>query len=154
MTLTEWAAKWMVSDEALNELGAIGLHYGAEGEGPEGTVQAQVRLEAARKDIYLWRNNIGAGKLDNGSFIRWGLANDSKALNLALKSADLIGIRRRVITQADVGYFVGQFMSVECKAPGWKFNPRDQRDAAQAAWKTLILREGGDARIVSGPGFL
>lgn len=154
MTLDEWAAKWAVPVEAIAELGAIGLHYGLTGEGPEETVKAKVRLEAAQKGLYLWRNNVGAMIDKTGRAVRYGLANDSKALNIAIKSADLIGIRRRVITGADVGYFIGQFVSIECKAPDWKFNPKDAHDLAQAAWKTLILREGGDAKVVSGPGFL
>jgi hypothetical protein len=154
MTLAEWAERWGLSSEAIAELGAVGLHYGATGKAPEETVKAQVRLEAAQKGLYLWRNNVGALVDKTGRAVRYGLANDSHALNVAIKSADLIGIRRRVITSADVGYFIGQFVSIETKAPTWRFNPKDPHDLAQAAWKTLILREGGDAKVVSGPGFL
>lgn len=154
MTLTEWADRWGVPVEAITELGAVGLHYGANAVGDEATVQAKVRLEAAQKGMFLWRNNVGALLDAEGRAVRYGLANDSKALNFAIKSADLIGIRRRMIRLTDVGHFVGQFMSVECKAPGWRFNPKDPRDLAQAAWKTLILREGGDARVVNATGFL
>jgi hypothetical protein len=122
----------------------------------EAGVQSRVRLEASKKGIHLWRNNLGAGKVvleDGGGsrFMRWGLANDSKALNGAIKSADLIGIRRTLITQAMVGTHVGVFTSRECKEAKWKPSG-SLREAAQIQWANLINTQGGDAKIVSGPG--
>jgi hypothetical protein len=117
----------------------------------ESEVQSQVRLEAAHKHVYLWRNNIGAGKLQNGSFVRWGLANDSAALNAVLKSADLIGIRRVLITQDMVGKIIGQFVSRECKPMGWHYSGTLE-EAAQLKWKMLITDMGGDAEFVTGIG--
>jgi hypothetical protein len=89
----------------------------------EGAVQALVRLEATRKGKRLFRNNVGAGYLQDGSFIRWGLANDSKAVNDVCKSSDLIGISPELITAADVGQPRGRFIAREIKEAGWQYSP-------------------------------
>lgn len=156
LTLSEWQARWRLPDQALAELAALSVVHGV-GETSEGGVQSRVRLEAAKKGIYLWRNNVGAGKVTHadgkgaGRFLRWGLANDSEKLNDVVKSADLIGVRRTLITQAMVGQHVGVFVSREVKAADW--TPSGTlREAAQLQWANLINGQGGDAKIVSGPG--
>ena len=118
----------------------------------EGAVSAEVKLEASAKGARLWRNNVGAGKLDNGNFIRWGLMNDTTQINKQVKSADLIGIRPVLITPDKVGSVIGQFLSRETKRPGWKYSPNDEHTAAQIRWAELILSLGGDAGIVTGTG--
>lgn len=117
----------------------------------ETEVQRQVRLEAARLGIYLWRNNIGAATLENGSFVRWGLANDSSNVNSVMKSGDLIGVRRRIITQADVGRSFGQFVSRECKRENWIYTGTEA-EVAQKKWRDLIRAAGGDAEFATGLG--
>jgi hypothetical protein len=104
----------------------------------EAAVQQQVRLEAPRRNWHLWRNNSGAGKLENGSFLRWGLANDSEQLNKRLKSSDLIGIDE-----------TGKFLAIECKPPGWRLTPGDARGHAQLAFINLVLAKGGRAGFVT-----
>ena len=148
MTLEEWANKWGLPERALDELCDIQSYVKpSDTDKSERAVQSLVRMEAARKGIYLFRNNVGAGTLDNGSFLRWGLANDSPALNKITKSADLIGIAPRVILPSQVGQTVGVFVSREVKrARGGVTSP------AQIHWATLINRLGGDAKIVNGPG--
>ena len=116
----------------------------------ESLIQSQVRLEASKRGWRVFRNNVGAGRLENGSWIRWGLCNETPALNAKIKSADLIGIRPVLITPDMVGRVIGQFVSRECKRPGWKFNPNDKRDVAQAAWARIINDLGGDAKITTG----
>lgn len=154
MTLAEWAEKYRLPQSAIQELADI-LTYSPLDDGGEtkreAVVQANVRLEASRQEIYLWRNNVGAGKLANGLFMRWGLANTSSRINQALKSADLIGGRRRFITPQDVGRCLLLFTSRECKSSDWKYRgtPEEQ---AQLAWANLINGLGGDAKIVTGPG--
>jgi len=115
----------------------------------ESYVQSAVRLAAANAGAILWRNNNGAGKLADGSFVRWGLANDSTALNAQIKSADLIGIRPLLITPEMVGHTIGQFVSRECKRVGWKPD-RSERYLAQQRWADLVNRLGGDARFTTG----
>lgn len=154
MNLHEWAARWGLPAQALDELAQLTIHQ-ADAEGldhkTEAFSQSQVRLEAPHYGVYLWRNNVGAGKIETGGFMRWGLANDSKQLNEKLKSGDLIGIRRRLITHSMVGSYIGQFMSRENKRPSWKYTGTPE-ELAQVAWATLINSQGGDAKIVTGPG--
>lgn len=169
MTLDEWAVRWGLPLAALDELSRSVLLYTTDtadaGSKTEARVQSEVRLEAARAGVYLFRNNVGAGSIvdpsklcaecsqHTRSFLRWGLGNDSPRLNAALKSADLIGIRRKLIGPADVGKYVGQFVSREVKREGWKPGGSDE-DRAQARWATLINEQGGDARIVTSVGSL
>jgi hypothetical protein len=130
----------------------------------ESRVQSLVRLEAAAKGVYLWRNNVGAGSIapdhcptcghdTDRRPIRWGLANDSAKLNKVLKSADLIGGRPVVITPDMVGKTVLVFTSRECKPEGWEPD-NSERYLAQKAWADLINKLGGDAAIVTGVGSL
>lgn len=152
-TLIDWARRWGLPQQAIDELYQLSVDGGAS-DLSEAGVQSRVRLEAAHKRVYLWRNNCGAGKLaESGRFIRFGLANDSAQLNARLKSADLVGIRPLHITGAMVGQVVGQFVSRECKRGDWK--PDGGMDCmAQMAWATLINLNGGDAKIVTGEGSL
>lgn len=112
----------------------------------ESSVQQRVRLEAARLGIELWRNNSGAGAIGDGRQIRWGLGNDSAALNEKIKSSDLIGITPRGIWN-DCGerITIGVFTAVECKPEGWKFNLSDKRAVAQKAFHDIVIRAGGYA---------
>jgi hypothetical protein len=154
VTLEQWAVRWHVPADALLELRASFGHFDATPPGPvvgpsEAAVQTRVRLEASRAGWRAWRNNIGAGRIDGGSYVRWGLANDSAQLNAALKSSDLIGIRPRLIGSSDVGTTIGQFVSLECKAVGWKYTGTD-RERAQDAWLRLVRGMGGHARFTTG----
>ena len=117
----------------------------------EASVAARVRLEASRLGIRLWRNNVGAGKLTNGTFIRFGLANESTQMNTHIKSADLIGIRPILIGPEHVGLTIGQFVSRECKHPGWRY-AGDAHEIAQKRWADLINILGGNASFVTGEG--
>ncbi len=119
----------------------------------EAEVQSGVRLEAAQKGIRLWRNNSGAGKLENGNFIRWGLCNESAAVNSRMKSADLIGIRAVKITPDMVGRVVGIFVARECKPEGWTYSG-DDTEEAQLRFLHLIRDMGGDAGFATGDGTL
>lgn len=157
--LHEWARQWGVGLAALRDLEArFGLHGRADEPAPavpvgtsEAAVQAAVRLEAARAGLRLWRNNVGALVDERGIPVRYGLANDTKALNRAIKSADLIGIRPVQITPAHVGRTLGQFVSRECKPAGWSWAGTD-RELAQMRWCELINALGGDAAFATGPG--
>ena len=117
---------------------------------PESIAQDAVRLAVSKAGGVVWRNNVGAGKLDNGSFLRWGLANDSRTMNSRVKSADLIGIRPVLVTAALIGCTLGVFLSREVKRPGWRFHPNDPREQAQQAWIDIINALGGDAAFTTG----
>lgn len=151
-TLYTWGAKWGVSLEALHDLQTqMGMH--AQGTvvtgDSEAAVQNNVRLAYARAGVPLWRNNVGALQDPTGRWVRYGLCNDSKAVNEKVKSGDLIGIKPVVITPQMVGHRIGQFVSRECKAPGWSYKATE-REQAQLAWAELILSLGGDAGFTSG----
>lgn len=158
MTLHEWAAKWHIPIQAIADLQR---EYGLDGTFTdtfsdargEAGVSAMVRLEASRKGLRLWRNNVGALESIDGRQVRFGLANDSATVNKRMKSADLIGIRPRLISQRDVGAIIGQFVSRETKAPGWRYAATD-RETAQKRWLELIIGMGGDAAFATGEGTL
>lgn len=116
----------------------------------EAAIQSRVRLEASRQGWHLWRNNVGVLLDSRGVPVRYGLANDSKAVNTSVKSGDLIGIRPLAITLEMVGGVVGQFVSVECKRPGWKHNPNDAHEQAQMRWAEIVLLAGGHAIFTTG----
>lgn len=117
----------------------------------ESAILNDIRLEASELGIRLWRNNVGASYTKNGDFIRYGLANDSVAVNSVLKSSDLIGIRPLLITPAHVGRTIGQFVSREVKHAEWRYHAND-KELAQKRWIDLILEFGGDACFVTGRG--
>jgi hypothetical protein len=154
-SLISWARKWNISPEALRELCAqsITVSYDDEEKKGEARIQSEIRLEAAGKGYFLYRNNRGAGKLSNGSFVRWGLANDSEKLGDKWKSGDLIGWKTRFITEADVGSYLAQFVSIEVKAADWKFSGNAD-ELAQVQWATLVNANGGVAMLVNCTGKL
>lgn len=117
----------------------------------ESAIQSLLRLEASQKGCRLWRNNVGALYTKEGNFIRYGLANESSAINKVIKSADLIGIRPIKITPDMIGKTIGQFLSREIKKPNWKYTG-NSREQAQLAWINLINSLGGDACFATGEG--
>ena len=158
MNLNEWAIKWGVPFEAVEDLRrqmtATSTEPQATADGEsEAAVQTRIRLEASLKGLRLWRNNVGACMDDNGNFIRYGLANDSKQMNDVIKSSDLIGIRPVVITQSHVGHTIGQFVAREIKPSTWRYSGT-KREAAQLAFLELVAGLGGDAQFANGEGTL
>jgi hypothetical protein len=117
----------------------------------ESAAQANVRLEASQKGARLWRNNLGATTDSRGNFFRYGLANDSAAVNKTMKSSDLIGILPIVILPEHVGHIFGQFLAREMKAPGWKYTGTE-REVAQLNFINLINDLGGNAAFATGRG--
>ncbi|MDD5363377.1 MAG: hypothetical protein PHN88_14720 [Ignavibacteria bacterium] len=157
MTINAWAKKWNIPAEALNDLRR---ELCAENDRvympPQSNIFTEagalnsVRLEASEKGLRLWRNNRGAGKDEYGNYIRWGLANESKAVNEVIKSSDLIGIRPITLLN---GAIIGQFVAREMKRPGWKFTGTKEENA-QLNFLRLIAALGGDAQFSTGRGSL
>jgi hypothetical protein len=111
----------------------------------ESQVDEEIKLEAAVKyRSHLWRNNVGAMFDAVKRLVRYGLANDSAAMNEKLKSGDRIGITPIVITQDMVGKTIGVFTSIEVKKEGWTYKATE-REKAQLAWIELIKEKGGIA---------
>lgn len=159
INLQYWAAKHNISHAALADLAELfGIHNHHElppevKGASESAVQSAVRLEASKKGVKLWRNNVGVMFDSRNVPVRYGLANDSKQLNEALKSADLIGWRPLLIRPHMIGWTVAQFVSRECKAKGWTWRG-DDHERAQLAWARLVVASGGDAAFAAGTGTL
>jgi hypothetical protein len=155
----QWAVRHGVTMAALQELaGIFGMHGGhtlpPEVKGTsEAAVSAVVRLEAARKGVRLFRNNVGVLMDATRRPVRFGLANESKQMNEVLKSADLIGWRPLLIEQRHVGQCLAQFVSREAKEVGWRYTASG-REQAQLAWAQLVTAGGGDAAFCTGEGTL
>lgn len=153
MTLLEWAIKHNITPAALRELCQTCVYTGTElPEGQlEAPVQRDVRLEYAYAGKYLYRNNRGAGRMESGNYVRYGLANDSKALGDAVKSADLIGWESILITPEMIGTHVARFLSVEVKRQSWEW-AGTLEEMAQLKWAALVNAEGGRAVITNKVG--
>lgn len=148
--LHEWAKRHGVTPAAMLELQGILTGVNTEPATTrakpksEGAISNDVRLEAGRKGVRLFRNNVGACMDDRGRPIRYGLANDSKQMNQRVKSSDLIGIRPVLITESMIGATIGQFVAREVKASSWVYRGNDH-ELAQLRFMTLIVGLGGDA---------
>ena len=156
MNLYQWAIKWGVPIEAVEDLrrefGIVNTEpqHSQSGES-EIAIQTRVRLEASRKGKRMWRNNRGACYDEYGNFIRYGLANDTKQMNDEIKSHDLIGIQPILIQQYHVGQVIGQFLSREIKPGDWRYTATE-RERAQLKWAELIISLGGDAAFANSEG--
>ena len=153
--LTGWATRWGIPPEALAELSGMLTPGGGmpPGQQSEEAVQVQVRLEAAQKGIVLFRNNVGVAVDKRGKPVRFGLANDSPALNAEVKSSDLIGLRPVVVAPDDVGRTMGQFVAREIKKVGWQYKGTG-REPGQLNFITIVNAMGGDACFATGIGTL
>ena len=157
MNLNQWAIKWGISFNALEDLrrefGMVNTDPTLKDGESEAAVQNRIRLEASKKGLRLWRNNVGATYTDDGSFIRYGLVNDSKQMNEQLKSSDLIGIRPVMITPRHVNHVMGQFIAREIKPESWHYTAT-KREQAQLKFLELITSMGGDAAFANREGTL
>lgn len=156
MNLEQWAIKWGVSYEAIQDLrkqfGAINTDPVSPVRGnSEAAVQNEIRLEASKAGLRLWRNNVGAIKDERGVPVRYGLCNDNAQLNASLKSSDLIGIRPVLIQPHHVGTVIGQFVAREVKAPTWRYTATT-REMAQLRFLELVTSLGGDACFANSVG--
>jgi hypothetical protein len=111
----------------------------------EHAVASHIRLDAAQLGIDLWRNNVGVLPDQNGRPVRYGLANESAALNKRVKSSDFIGITPVIITPQMIGHLIGVFTAIETKPSDWRMTPSDERALAQANFHDIVRWSGGYA---------
>jgi hypothetical protein len=111
----------------------------------ESFVQQEIQIHAKNFDCNLMRNNSGALKDDTGRLIRFGLGNVSKSHSDKVKSSDLIGFTKVVITPEMVGKTVAIFTAIEVKKESWKSDPNDKRETAQNNFIKWIVNNGGYA---------
>lgn len=157
--LYTWARAWGIKPQALDQLRVLlGIDPDPSAVPPELTgksesaVSAQERLYAASQGWLLWRNNVGAMQDASGRVVRFGLANESKAVNQRVKSSDLIGIRPITITPEHVGHVIGQFVARETKPEGWQYTGT-AREEAQLRFLQLVMSKGGDATFINGSNY-
>lgn len=150
-SLMMWAQRHNVPRSAISELlTLVGIDGTQRSELSESAVQTNIRLEASRKGIRLWRNNVGVmHDPEAGIYVRYGLANESTQMNRIVKSGDLIGIRPVTVTPAHVGTVIGQFVSREVKHGAWRYTGTD-REVAQLNWINIVNAMGGDACFTNG----
>ena len=153
--LNDWLARWSdhMPPQAVSELRAaldpVQPAPPASG-GSEASLSADVRLAAS--SIYgaaLWPHKSGAMTEAHARRVRYGLGNESAAINRRWKPSDLIGVLPWRITAAHVGHTVGVFLAVETKKPGWRLTPGDKRGQAQAAFISSVRMLGGAAGFAS-----
>ena len=153
MNFHAWAVRWGIPAEAIAELTQIvGIDFVPADRVAgfsEAAVQNNVRLDAAHLDCRLMRNNVGAYQDAAGNWVRYGLANESAKMNKKVKSSDLVGIRKIVITPEMVGQILGQFVARECKPEGWTFSGTDHENA-QLNFGNIINAFGGDFKFTTG----
>jgi hypothetical protein len=114
----------------------------------ESELQKLVRIKLSQAGCRVWRNNVGVAYDGRNVPIRFGLANESAAVNKMIKSSDLIGITPHLVSQEDIGRILGIFTSIECKYPGWKYEGT-AREQAQLAWINIVISLGGIGKFVS-----
>lgn len=90
----------------------------------------------SRKDVRLFRNNVGVATTRDGNVIRFGLAPGS---------SDLIGWRTITVTPDMVGKSIAVFLGVEVKTPTGAIRQN------QRTWQAAVQSMGGIAEILRSP---
>lgn len=152
-TLHDWSIRHHVSLQALQELhilltSTVPSPTASQGAS-ESDVQARIRLAASQAGDVLWRNNSGVLKDERGVPVRFGLCNESPAVNAVCKSSDLVGIKRVLVTPQMVGRTVGIFYAREVKRAGWRYTGTP-REVAQLRFIEAVVAMGGDAAFTTG----
>lgn len=165
--LKQWQDNNCISAQAMAELSVL-LGLSLPGEGliivsdstskSETAVQTECRMAASTQGNRLWRNNVGvAQRIDKNTGktipVRYGLCNESKQMNKRIKSSDLIGIKRVLITQNMVGTTIGQFWAPEIKKGDWVYTGT-KRELAQLKFHQIVNDLGGCAKFVNDVGKL
>jgi hypothetical protein len=151
MTLNKWGDKWGVPYHAMIELSKVlanPYHMPSDQkEMSEDWVMSNVLLESSALGSRLWRNNVGATVTENG-FLRYGICNETPAVNKVLKSSDFIGCTPIVIDWTHVGRTFGIYTAIETKKQGWNFKGTE-REVGQLNYINLVKSIGGIAGFIS-----
>lgn len=154
LDLNAWAAEFNIHPTAMaafrHRLNMLDAELPESSVTTEAGLLRLARLEASKRGDLMMRNNVGAYETESEGWVRYGLMNDTKALNRVLKSSDGIGIHRLLITPAMVGTYVGQFDAKEFKKPGWRYTGTP-REIAQQAFGLKVIAMGGRFSFVSHP---
>ena len=142
MNIHTWALKWGIPQEAMSELLVAPLPNMTNTGATEAAVQQDIRLAASQTGRVMWRNNNGAATTQDDRHIRFGLGNDSKRINEAFKSSDLIGITPVVVTPQMIGTMLGVFTACEVKRGDWRWSG-NKREQAQWNYIQVVNRYGG-----------
>lgn len=155
MNLYTWGMRWRVPNAAMQELTELfGISSNLNPNNiSEAAIQQQIRLRASQQGARLWRNNVGVMFNDVGVPVRFGLCNESAAMNKQMKSSDLIGITPIVITSQYVGQTLGVFTAYEVKRGDWSYKG-NKREIAQLNFIQLVSTMGGIARFINNAGDL
>ena len=116
-------------------------------------MQTRIRLACQPLGYQLFRNNVGALKDERGIPVRYGLANDTAALNKECKPSDLIGwhVEEWLHPETFKLTRIARFTAIECKKADWPgYNPEDKHERAQQRWLQLVVASGGIARFSTG----
>jgi hypothetical protein len=108
----------------------------------ETDVLAELRLEASRLGLALWRNNSGAARDMHGRLLRFGLGNESAALWKIWKSSDLVGVGPG-----------GRLVAIEAKDWGWTWTG-NAHERAQWSFMQNVMQLGGIAGFCTCAGDL
>jgi len=112
----------------------------------ESEIQQKIQIEAPHFNCILMRNNSGALLDAEGRLVRFGLGNVSKQHQDNIKSSDLIGFTKVIITPEMIGKTVAIFTAIEVKKEDWNINKKlDKRETAQMNFINWIKNNGGIA---------
>ncbi len=106
----------------------------------ETRIQSEILLEASRRGMRLFRNNVGKYQDARGSWIAYGVGGNG--------AGDLIGWTPVVITPDMVGQVVAVFTSVEVKTPTGRVRPDQQ------VWCDAVNKAGGRGVVARSAGDL
>ena len=123
----------------------------------ERKLQNEVLLAAGALGFTLFRNNVGTGWAGKAQTIRHAqtlhlepgdvVVRNARPLHAGLckGSSDLVGLRKTIITEADVGRELALFAAVEVKTPSGRLSD------AQRHFLEFVRAAGGVAGVARSP---
>lgn len=148
--LEKWRQRHGISDAAWRDLQIllappITPYKLPPEENSEAFNQTHLRLMASGYEhVLMWRNNLGAYRPEGSRrVVRYGLCNDSAALNDKFKSSDLVGGTPLVVKPHHVGMQLLIFTAIEVKSSKWDPNKNRAHERAQLRFINAVRAAGG-----------